>query len=96
MKDKLTSAPTLQYIDYDKDLYLHTDASDVGISAVLTQGKFGEEQPVGFISRTLQDAESRYSATEREMLAIFWGIKQLGHYLLAKNFTVITDCRGLQ
>lgn len=96
LKNKLISAPILQYINFDKNLFLKTDASGTGISAILTQGTLDNDLPVAFISRTLQDAETRYSATEREMLAIYWAIKQLRHYLLSKFFTVITDCKSLQ
>lgn len=68
----------------------------VAISGILSQGPLGKELPVAFISRTLQPAETRYSTTEKEMLAIFWGIRQLRCYLLGVQFVVFSDHKPLQ
>ena len=66
LKEKLCTAPVLQYPDYKKFFTLTTDASNVGLGAVLSQ----DEHPVCYISRTLTDPEKRYSPTEKELLAI--------------------------
>lgn len=46
------------------------DASDVGIEAVLSQVHNGEEHPVVYLSRKLNDHEQRYAVIEKECLAI--------------------------
>ena len=40
-----------------------------------------KEHPVLFISRGLADAETRYSATELECLAVVWCLNKLEHYV---------------
>lgn len=56
---------------------LQTHASLKGISGVLSVLREGQELPVAFYSRKLRPAETRYSATEVECLAI---IKSIEHF----------------
>ncbi len=55
-----------------KHTEIYTDASPVGISAVLSQNG----RIVQFASRALSAVEQRYSQTEREALAITWACEQ--------------------
>lgn len=73
-----------------------TDASNEALGAVLSQIIQGEDRPVAFASRTLKDAEKNYSTTEKELLAIVWGVKHFRPYLLSKEFIVYTDHKPLQ
>ena len=54
------------YPDYSQPFILTTDASNEAIGAVLSQGKIGEDRPIAFASKALNDAESRYSTIEKE------------------------------
>jgi len=74
------------------NLVLRTDASNDTISAVLETSK-GE--PVYFCSRILGMHEKRYDTTEKEALAIYWGITRLKSFLLGKLFTVYSDHKAL-
>ena len=47
-------------------------------------------------SRSLTDAESRYSNIERECLAVTYGLEKFEHYLLGRNVTVETDHSPLE
>ena len=45
LKEALTTAPLLIYPDFTKEFVVTTDASDVAIGAILSQGKIGEDKP---------------------------------------------------
>lgn len=90
-KELLTNAPILQYPDNDKPYILTTDASDLALGAVLSQGVLGSDKPIAYASRTLTDTESRYDATVKEVLAITWAVKHFRPYLYGKKFLLYTD-----
>lgn len=94
-KELLTHAPLLQYPDYSKPFILTTDASNVALGAVLSQGQIGSDKPVAYASRTLSETESRYSTIERELLAIIWSTKHFRPYLYGRKFYIYTDHRPL-
>jgi transposase InsO family protein len=95
LKGKLISPPVLKYPDFHERFILTTDASGEGLGAVLSQGKIGKDLPVAFASRTLHGAEKNYSTTEKEFLAIVWGMKYFRPYLFGRAFTVVTDHKPL-
>lgn len=94
-KELLVNAPILQYPDMSKPFILTTDASEVAIGAVLSQGTIGADRPVAYASRTLTDTEKRYSAIERELLAIIWATKHFRPYLYGRKFDIVTDHKPL-
>ncbi|CAH2228131.1 jg21785, partial [Pararge aegeria aegeria] len=94
-KELLTNAPLLQYPDPEKPYVLTTDASEVALGAVLSQGAIGSDRPIAYASRTLSDTESRYSTIERELLAIVWAVKHFRPYLYGHKFKIYTDHRPL-
>ena len=82
----------LIYPNFQKPFDLTTDASSLGLGAVLSQ----EGRPIQFISRTLTDTEANYATNERELLAIVWALRVLRHYLYgAKNINIFTDHQPL-
>ncbi|XP_053473735.1 uncharacterized protein LOC128603132 [Ictalurus furcatus] len=96
LKGALTSAPVLRNPDFDLPFTVHTDASETGLGAVLSQIFDGEEHPVLYISRKLSPAEKKYAAVEQEALAIKWAIKELRYYLAGRHFILVTDHTPLQ
>ena len=56
----------MTYFDPKKRTAVATDASPVGISAILEQ----EGKVISYASRSLTEVEGRYSQTEREALAL--------------------------
>ena len=93
----LCSAPILAYPQFDKHFILQTDASDLGLGAVLTQkDSCGQEHVISYASRSLSDREKRYSATEKEALAVVFATDHFRAYLLGRNFTLVTDHSALR
>ena len=96
LKQLLCSAPILCYPDFDREFILQTDASDVGLGAVLSQiDKSGNEHVVAYASKTLSPREKNYSTTEKEAFAIQFGTQHFRVYLLGRKFTISTDHSAL-
>ncbi|OMJ12401.1 Retrovirus-related Pol polyprotein from transposon [Smittium culicis] len=91
LKQKLLTAPLIQYPEWNEAFVLITDASTKGIGAILTQGRDGRDRVICYASRTLQPAESNYSITHLEGLAVVWAIDNFHFYLYGRKFEVITD-----
>lgn len=95
-KKILCNDPILKYPDFEKPFVLTTDASNVAIGAVLSQGKVGNDLPIAYASRTLNPAETNYSTIEKELLAIVWATKYFRPYLFGRKFLIVTDHKPLQ
>ena len=92
LKSRMVRAPVLAYPDFEKEFTLTTDASDVGLGAVLSQQFVGRERVIAYGSRSLSKAERNYSTTEKETLAVVWATEHFSHYLLgAEEFLIRTD-----
>ena len=91
LKQQLASSPVLAYPRYDEEYKLQTDASNIALGAVLTQEKDGVDMPISYYSRKLNEAETRYTVTEKEALAIVAAVKHFAAYLYGKKFRILTD-----
>ncbi|GFS71479.1 retrovirus-related Pol polyprotein from transposon 17.6 [Trichonephila clavipes] len=91
VKRALTEAPVLQLPNFKEQFNLFTDASGVGIGAVLNQN----HRPIAFASRTLNKAEKNYTVTERECLVVIWALNKFKTYFGSLPVTVITDHAAL-
>jgi hypothetical protein len=93
----LIQNPILRFPNFEKEFFLHCDASNVGIGVILCQlDDEKNEYVVAYASRTLSQEERNYTTTERECLAVLFGIKQFKPYIYGKHFTVYTDHGSLQ
>ena len=97
LKSRLESSPILQLPNCDKQFFLRTDASNVGIGAVLLQEneETQEKFPVGYASRKLLSREKAYATVEKEALAIIWGVQKYEPYLYGREFVLQTDHQAL-
>lgn len=91
LKDMLLKAPVLSYPDFGCEFTLTTDASGIGLGAILSQVVGGKEVVISYASRPLNKAEINYSTTERECLAVVWAAQHYSPYLLGSTFVVRTD-----
>jgi len=95
LKECLCAKPILHLPDMEKPFTLRTNASDVGLGAVLLQEHEDGLFPVAFASRKLTKAERNYAVVERECLAIVWGVAKFYRYLYGRQFVLQTDHRPL-
>ena len=91
LKEAMCSTPVLVPPDPDGTFVLRTDASGIGLGAVLTQIQNGVERVVAYHSRKLNGAETRYAVHERELLAVMDATRVWRHYLLGTKFRLLTD-----
>ena len=81
----------MSYPDFKEGFYLETDASNEALAGVLFQLVDCKRKTISFFAKTLNTAERKYSATEKEAYAIVAEVKYFHHYLFGKEFVVRTD-----
>ena len=97
LKEKLTTAPILQYPDLNKVYQLETDASDKAIGAVLQIKTEDGFKPVAYKSCMLKPSEQGYSIHNKELFAIVHAIKKWQCYLEGlENIQVLTNHKSLE
>nr|GEX31893.1 reverse transcriptase domain-containing protein [Tanacetum cinerariifolium] len=96
LKKKLTKAPILIAPNWDLPFELMCDASDFAIGAVLGQRHEKHFKPIHYASKTMTDAESNYTTTEKEMLAVMYAFEKFRSYLIMNKSIVHTDHSALK
>ena len=91
IKMVLSKETLLRYPDFSKEFEIHTDASQSQIGAVIAQ----DGKPIAFYSRRLTDCQTRYTTTERELLAIVETLKEFRNILLGQKIVIHTDHKNL-
>ena len=77
LKSALVLTPVLALPDFSKPFQLQTDASDLGVGAVLLQ----DGHPLAFVSKALGPRTRALSTYEKEFLAILVAVEQWRSYL---------------
>ena len=95
LKQKLCEAPILTYPDIQGEYLLIVDASAKCLGGVLAQGTEKKHNPISYWSRVLTQTEQKYSAYEREALAIYEAVKHFRQYLYASRFIILSDHKPL-
>ncbi len=96
MKAAIADNLLLSVFDPEAPTFVTTDASDIGLGAVLSQTQNAREVPVKFASRTLEGRERNYATNEREALGCKWAVEHFQDFLLGRHFTLCTDHKGLE
>nr|GFB82009.1 hypothetical protein [Tanacetum cinerariifolium] len=82
LKKKLTEAPILIVPNWDLPFELMCDARDFDIGAVLGQRHEKHFKPIHYPSKTMNDAKTNYTTTEKEMLAVVYAFEKFRSYLI--------------
>ncbi|GJU84559.1 reverse transcriptase domain-containing protein [Tanacetum coccineum] len=91
LKKKLTEAPILIAPDWDLPFELMCDARDFTIGVVLGQRHEKHFRPIHYASKSMNEAESHYTTTEKEMLAVVYAFEKFWSYLILNKSIVYTD-----
>ena len=87
-----TTTPILAYADFGKPFKLHTDASVLGLGAVLYQVCNGVEKVISYTSRSLTKSKTKCPVHKLEFLCLKWAITEQFHeYLYGNTFDIYTD-----
>lgn len=88
-KDLLCNAPILSAPDFERPFKLEVDASATGAGAVLIQeSEMGIDHPVCYFSKKCTACQRRYSAIEKEALALLLALQHFGIYLGGSSFPI--------
>ena len=95
---ELISTKCMGYFRKDWETELISDASPVGLGAVICQ--FNPADPmqghiVCVISRLLTETERRYSQAEKEALGVVWSCEKAAIWLIGSHFRIVVDNRAV-
>ncbi|GFW41213.1 transposon Ty3-I Gag-Pol polyprotein [Trichonephila clavipes] len=82
-------------VPFDADLALKTDASDFGLDSSLIEITSDSFKPLGFFSKKLTPAQTKYSAFDRELLAAYSAINYFRHMIEGRVLILYTDHKPL-
>lgn len=94
-KHSLANAALLAHPKLDAPLAVVVDASLKAIGAALQQWTNGSWQPLAFYSHKLSQSQQKWSAYDRELLAIYQAIKYFRPQIEARDFVIYTDHKPL-
>ena len=82
--------------DLDRPFVLRTDASEIGLGAMLLQEFEGVLHPIAYASKKLNHAQRAYATLERECMAIVRGVQKFNRYLFGRENILQTDHQALK
>jgi len=89
IKYYLANPPVLVPPQHGKPFRLYLSTDDTVIGSTLIQEFEGKERVIYYLSRTLVDAEIRYSDIKKLCLCLYFSCVKLRHYLLSAECTVV-------
>ena len=91
LKEALISAPIVQPPNWELNFEIMCDASDFAVGAVLGQRKEKQLSVIYYASKTLDEAQTNYTTTEKELLAVVYAFDKFRPYLVGAKAIVYTD-----
>ncbi|GJX30285.1 reverse transcriptase domain-containing protein [Tanacetum coccineum] len=95
LKKKLTKALILIAPDWDQPFELMCDANDYSIGAVLGQRIEKHFRPIHYARKTMTEAESNYTTTEKEMLDVVYAFEKFRSYFIMNKIIVNSTSKSL-
>lgn len=95
IKERFIECVVLKHPNFDKNFIMSTDASDMGLGVELFHEEEGEHQVIAYASRSLSKSELNYSISEKECLAVLFGLTKLHNYFGDRKIVVRTDHKAL-
>ena len=96
LEDSLFSDVVLAHPNYELPFYLFTDASDLGLgTSLMQQDEDVDLRPIAVFSKSSNSAQQMYSATKKEIPAIYESLKKFRFLILGYDVTVMSDHRPL-
>jgi len=81
---------------WDMEFYIHTDASNLVVEAMLVQNPIEKcDQPIAYASKFINNAKKNYTTIEREILAMVYVLHKFRHYLLGNKFVFYVNHMAL-
>nr|GEX25713.1 hypothetical protein [Tanacetum cinerariifolium] len=96
LKEKLTEAPILIAPNWDQPFKIMCDANDYAVGTVLGKRVEKHFQPIHYARKTMTQAETNYTTTEKEMLAVVYAFEKFRSYLIMNKSIVYTDHSALK
>ncbi|CAM1312561.1 Uncharacterised protein r2_g2301 [Pycnogonum litorale] len=96
LKLAMSSSPVISMPDLEKIFIVKTDASQVGVGAILQQQTAdGQRNIIEYAGFSFNETQRKYSVIEQEATGILYALNKWQHYLLGRHFMLETDHRPL-
>lgn len=82
--------PVLAKPEEGETLYLYVSVTGSAVRGVLVKEEQGEQRPIFYVSKALDDAESRYPTLEKLALAFVTAARKLRLYFRSHSISVMT------
>ena len=96
LKNRLITAPILSQFREDCEIEIFTDSCYYGMGCILGQIQNERHVVISYNSKLFNSAQTNYTVTEKECLAIVFAVKKYRHYIFGKHFTIYSDHNPLQ
>ena len=91
LKQYLSSPPILSRPKKEEVLYVYLSITNYVVSLVLVRNENGVQRTVYYVSKSLQEAKTRYLPLEKVVLAIMHTTRKLPYYFQAHTVMVLTQ-----